>query len=103
MLAIRSRTAAFVGAGALALGVPALAGAAVGVPGIGLNTGLGLNTAAAVGAPGIGLNTGIGVNVGAGVNAHPGYPGWGRGNGWNGNDPYGYDAYHGQHWSHGRR
>lgn len=69
MFGIRSRAAAFVGAGALALGVPALAGAAVG-------------------PPGVGVNTGIGVFAGAGVNAPPSPPGLKRGYGPNPYDPY---------------
>ena len=69
MLNIRSKTAAFVGAGALALGIPALAGAAVGFPGVGASTGVGLNSGATVGipGPGLGLNTGAGLSGGATV------------------------------------
>ncbi|MDQ1541457.1 MAG: hypothetical protein QOH29_2183 [Actinomycetota bacterium] len=88
MLAIMSKAAAFVGAGALALSVPALAGAAVGFPGLGVNAGAGVNTGTTVGAPGLGINTGVGANAGVGVNAHGGVPGMGRGYGSNPYNPY---------------
>jgi hypothetical protein len=115
MLAITSKAAAFVGAGALALSVPALAGAAVGFPGLGVNAGAGVNTGTAVGVPGVGINTGVGANAGVGVNAQAGNPGYGRGygsnpynpyypsgqQGWNGNNPYSHSS-NGNAYGHGR-
>ncbi|HEV7640820.1 MAG TPA: hypothetical protein VGO39_08145 [Gaiellaceae bacterium] len=95
-----SKAAAFVGAGALALSVPALAGAAVGFPGFGANTGVGANVGATVGTPGLGLNTGVGANVGVGVNGQPGNPGWGPGYGRHPYNPYHNNAY-GQGWNGG--
>jgi hypothetical protein len=77
MFANKPKMAALVAVGALALGIPAASGAAIGLPGVGAGAHVG-----AGGFPGVGVGAGVG--VGGGWQNSSGYRGNGYGSSYGG-------------------
>jgi hypothetical protein len=80
--------AAVVAVGALALSVPAISSAAIGLPGFGAGANVGVG-----GFPGVGVGAGVGVGGwqnGNSFRGHNGYGGYGNGYGGSGYGGYGH-------------